>query len=177
MANQLKSGFMIGPDGKVVPVTTPQERVAQMNNQGALERTQITQQGMDRRASSTGGGKARWQEVSVEQRDPRTGAITTTKRYLPVEEDPSVMNPSVEQGGIINDAPMVDQNQPPADEAMQSAIQTFDENAAMRGFDKVSPMTLQADGTYIVDIARRGDTVNPPMTYQILPDGSSRRIR
>jgi len=181
MAEPLKSGFMIGPDGKVTTVQTPSERVAGINNAGALQRTQLTQAGMDRRATSGGGdSKTRYQKVAVEVRDPKTGAVTTTERYVPIpmEGEPGV--PSVEEGGMVDDGtlPITEQNLPPDGAAEQEALQSFDELTAMRGFEKVSPGVKQADGSYLFDIARRGDQNGQTMTYRVTADGAPpQRVR
>lgn len=178
MTDQLKSGYMIGPDGQLTQVATPGERIAQTNNAGALQRTQITQQGMDRRAKSGGGNsKTMYEEVSEEVRDPKTGKVTTRTRYVPIEADPNAA-PTVEEGGMIeNPADMIDQNQPAGDPAEQQALQEFDELTAMRGFDKVSPGVKQADGSYLFEIARRGDTSGQTLTYRVAPGALPQRVR
>ena len=178
MANQLKSGYMIGPDGKLTQVATPQERTAEINNAGAPRRTNITQAGMDRRAASGGAGdsKTRYQKIAVEVRDPKTGAVTTTERYVPIPMDGEAAAPTVEQGASLDDGtlPITEQNLPPDGAAEQEALQAFDELTAMRGFDKVSPGVKQADGSYLFDIARRGDASGQTMTYRVTADGAPR---
>lgn len=176
MANQLKSGYMIGPDGKLTQVTTPGERTAQINNAGALQRTQLIQAGMDRRSTGSGNSKTMYEEVSEEVRDPRTGKVTTRTRYVPIQQDPSAM--TVEEGGMIDDpAAMIDQNQPAGDPAEQEALQSFDELTSMRGFEKVSPGVRQEDGSYLFDIARRGDASGQVLTYRVAPGVPPQRVR
>lgn len=174
MAEPLKAGFLIGPDGQLQQVATPGERIANINNAGALQRTQLTQAGMDRRAASGGGNsKERYQKVAVEVRDPRTGAITTTERYVPIPVEGELPT-TVENGAIIQDEtlPITEQNLPPESEAEQAALQSFDELTAQRGFEKVTPGVKQADGSYLFDITRRGDQNGEVLTYRVAPDGS-----
>lgn len=175
MANQLKSGYMIGPDGKLTQVVTPGERTAHINNAGALERTQLIQAGMDRRHTG-GNSKLRYEKITEEVRDPRTGAVTAVERYRPIQEEPIGL--SAEGGGIINNpADMIDQNQPASDPAEQEALQSFDELTSMRGYEKVSPGVRQEDGSYLFDIARRGDTSGQVLTYRVAPGVPPQRVR
>lgn len=175
MAGQLKSGYVIGPDGRLTQVATPGERTAQINNAGALQRTQLTQAGMGQRAANSS-SKSDWEEVSTEERDPRTGRVTTRTRYVPTQQAPSA--PTVEEGGMIEDpAAMIDQNQPAGDPAEQEALQAFDELTSMRGFMKVSPGVRQEDGSYLFDIARRGDASGQVLTYRVVPGAQPQRVR
>lgn len=179
MTDQLKSGYMIGADGQLSPITTPQERIAQINSAGAMQRAQLAQ---DRRTSSgqNTSTKTMYEEVSEEMRDPRTGKVTTRTRYVPITQDASAnTNISPSEQGITNNAPadMIDQNQPANDPAEQQALQDFDELVAMRGFEKVSQEIRQQDGSYLFDITRRGDTTSPPMTYRVVPGAPPQRIK